>query len=58
MQKLVFGPNVTVQTSHMAEVVDDFFYDLWFFLIINICMYMSVKNSKDRKIVGLIYLGM
>ena len=26
MQKLVFGPNVTVQTSHMAEVVGDFFF--------------------------------
>ena len=57
MQKLVFGLNVTVQTSHMAEVVGDFFYDLWFFKFY-ICMYMSVKNSKDRKIVGLIYLGM
>ena len=31
MQKLVFGPNVTVQTSHMAEVVGDFFYDLCLF---------------------------
>ena len=31
MQKLVFGPNVMVQISHMAEVVGDFFYDLWFF---------------------------
>ena len=31
MQKLVFGLNVTVQTSHMAEVVDDFFMICGFF---------------------------
>ena len=31
MQKLVFGSNVTMQTSHMAEVVGDFFYNLCFF---------------------------
>ena len=31
VQKLVFGPNVMVQTSHMAEVVGDFFLRFVFF---------------------------
>ena len=53
----MFGPNVMVQTSHMAEVVGDFFLRFVVFLILHLHVHV-VKNSKDRKIVGLIYLGM
>ena len=49
MQKLVFGPNVTVQTSHMAEVVGDFFLRFVVFFKFYICIYMSVKIPKIVK---------
>ena len=58
MQKLVFGPNVTVQTSHMAEVVGDFFLRfVVLFKILHLHIHVG-ENTKDRKIVGLICLDM
>ena len=43
VQKLVFGLNVTVQTSHMAEVVGDFVLPFVVFLILYLHVHVGEK---------------